>query len=272
MMETSIPDFSRPVEDQSVRSDMYGDQLTQLSMIVDQLRVHNDHNSPTEKLDKAFDACLENRVAPTATLGLYRVSSHGSEEGVYETHDGVCTCPHATYSGTERYHCYHATAAVLYARWQQAMRPLGVPLQPLPNVYPAARAAVEQECAMNAVAQGPGEAKPFPTGVMTEAPYSCTVSVENAQGYSMLLTVRKPTGAEFFPAVTKMLAWCVEQGYLPQHRGGPRGEVVETAAPTAPTCLQHGPMKPSDKVPGTFYCSKKLADGTYCKERSPKAA
>lgn len=34
-----------------------------------------------------------------------------------------------------------------------------------------------------------------------------------------------------------------------------------------PQCIIHGAMKESDKRPGTYYCPKKLADGTYCKSR-----
>jgi hypothetical protein len=37
-------------------------------------------------------------------------------------------------------------------------------------------------------------------------------------------------------------------------------------------CSWHGPMKESAKAPGTFYCTKKMADGTYCKEVWPKRA
>jgi hypothetical protein len=44
------------------------------------------------------------------------------------------------------------------------------------------------------------------------------------------------------------------------------------AAGVAPVCQYHGPMKEST-IPGkegTYFCSKKMADGSYCKERSPK--
>lgn len=39
------------------------------------------------------------------------------------------------------------------------------------------------------------------------------------------------------------------------------------AARSAPVCPYHGPMKPSPKVPGTFFCSHRMGDGSYCKER-----
>lgn len=41
-------------------------------------------------------------------------------------------------------------------------------------------------------------------------------------------------------------------------------------APDTPTCPTHGLMKPSTKAPGSFYCTKKLYDGSYCKSRYPE--
>ncbi len=35
-------------------------------------------------------------------------------------------------------------------------------------------------------------------------------------------------------------------------------------------CAYHGSMKESSKVPGTWFCPKKMADGSYCKEKWPK--
>lgn len=37
-----------------------------------------------------------------------------------------------------------------------------------------------------------------------------------------------------------------------------------------PICPVHGPLKQSTKAPGTWFCSKKLFDQSYCKERYPK--
>lgn len=42
----------------------------------------------------------------------------------------------------------------------------------------------------------------------------------------------------------------------------------EEAAREAPICPYHGPMKESVKAPGTFFCPKKMGDGTYCKEKA----
>lgn len=49
-----------------------------------------------------------------------------------------------------------------------------------------------------------------------------------------------------------------------------RQAVEEEKAREAPICQFHGPMKESTKSPGTYFCSKKMGDGSYCKERFPK--
>ena len=36
----------------------------------------------------------------------------------------------------------------------------------------------------------------------------------------------------------------------------------------APICQYHGPMKPSGKAPGTWYCTAKMGNGEYCKEKA----
>ena len=43
------------------------------------------------------------------------------------------------------------------------------------------------------------------------------------------------------------------------------------ASPASPpVCAYHGAMKESTKVPGTWFCAKKMGDGSYCKEKWPK--
>jgi hypothetical protein len=39
---------------------------------------------------------------------------------------------------------------------------------------------------------------------------------------------------------------------------------VPTPEPATPVCPYHGAMKASTKRPGTFFCPKKLHDGSYC--------
>ena len=63
--------------------------------------------------------------------------------------------------------------------------------------------------------------------------------------------------------------WLQSQGYKPAS-----SQVAAAAAPAAngngaaPVCEYHGAMKASTKVPGTWYCPGKLADGSYCKSKA----
>ncbi len=36
----------------------------------------------------------------------------------------------------------------------------------------------------------------------------------------------------------------------------------------APVCEWHGAMSASSKAPGTFFCSRKMGDGSYCKSKA----
>jgi hypothetical protein len=49
-----------------------------------------------------------------------------------------------------------------------------------------------------------------------------------------------------------------------------RQAIAEEKAREAPVCQYHGPMKESTKAPGAYFCTKKMGDGSYCKERWPK--
>jgi hypothetical protein len=44
--------------------------------------------------------------------------------------------------------------------------------------------------------------------------------------------------------------------------------VAAEQAREAPICQYHGPMKESAKAPGTWYCTKKMGNGEYCKEKA----
>jgi len=68
------------------------------------------------------------------------------------------------------------------------------------------------------------------------------------------------------------LAALLERGYMPAE---PPSVLASPNAPAPaqkagpPVCQYHGPMKEST-IPGkegTYFCSKKMADGSYCKER-----
>lgn len=56
-------------------------------------------------------------------------------------------------------------------------------------------------------------------------------------------------------------------GAQPPTLASPQAVAAE-AEREAPVCKYHGPMKPSAKAPGTFYCSHRMGDGSYCKEKA----
>src|SRR5262249_27767679 len=91
-------------------------------------------------------------------------------------------------------------------------------------------------------------------------------------GVDVLLTLRGQTRAEFLHHLQDALD---VQAQLDQlcglfDEGGAVHQEPETphAAPT-PVCAFHGAMKPSTKVPNSWFCSAKMGDGTYCRERFP---
>lgn len=64
------------------------------------------------------------------------------------------------------------------------------------------------------------------------------------------------------------------QAKLPKPKTKPEGTPALQAVPSKEIheCQWHGMMKESTKDPGTFFCPKKMADGSYCKEKWPKHA
>lgn len=60
-----------------------------------------------------------------------------------------------------------------------------------------------------------------------------------------------------------------ELGGVPAVVASPAAVAAE-AEREAPICPYHGPMKPSTKRLGTWYCPAKMGDGTYCREKHPK--
>jgi len=62
------------------------------------------------------------------------------------------------------------------------------------------------------------------------------------------------------------LAKLSDLGYTPRQNA----PTAHAATPTGtPCCPYHGTakVKESDRRPGTFYCSARMGDGSYCKEK-----
>lgn len=47
----------------------------------------------------------------------------------------------------------------------------------------------------------------------------------------------------------------------------PNGHAAPPAGAAAPICKYHGVMSPSKKVPGGYYCTHRMGDGSYCQEQ-----
>jgi hypothetical protein len=104
------------------------DLLLTLAVVMDEFEVNPKYNAPREKLQKAYQACLELRVMPTETPEHFRVESSQDAKKLYEVSEGTCTCEYGTRYQSVRYGCHHTVAAAMYQRWQQNQRPLMSPL------------------------------------------------------------------------------------------------------------------------------------------------
>lgn len=102
-----------------------------------------------------------------------------------------------------------------------------------------------------------------PTAPAPPAPAdSITVKVLHPLGYDVMLTLRGPS-TELLPRFEKAVSWLVDKGYAPTTNG--HAPAPTNANGAAPVCNVHNkPMKPSQH--GGYYCTAKLADGSYCKE------
>ena len=66
--------------------------------------------------------------------------------------------------------------------------------------------------------------------------------------------------------------------YIQELRKRFGGEEIQASQAPAPAkaeihdCAWHGPMRESTKAPGTWFCPKKKADGSYCPSRWPTRA
>ncbi len=103
---------------------------------------------------------------------------------------------------------------------------------------------------------------------MTEQPKRGAQIHMTYHGAPVVLTVTdKPLG-DIEQLIDGLLArdgWAASAAAVAVSNGhAPQGD--------APVCPYHGPMKESTikGKQGTYYCSKKMADGSYCQERYPK--
>lgn len=180
-----------------------------------------------------------------------------TEPGTYYRIGPGCTCPDAQFHAPHG-RCAHRIAAGLYRKVTEALEAT-LDWQPEPPVN------VPQVTAFQSVAPCP------------EAAFSVCLKGRR-HGVDVMVTLRGQTRAELLHHLQDALD--VEQ-QLDQLCGlFDEGSAVQVAPETphatlatdeTPRCPFHGPMKPSTKVPGSWFCSARMGDGTtYCKERFPK--
>ena len=102
---------------------------------------------------------------------------------------------------------------------------------------------------------------PCPCPTLPEA--RCSVNVRLVvHGHDVQVTLRGDEETEVMGRLEAILA----QYPAPQPTAPP---AASPGPGDTPQCKYHGAMKASTKAPGTFYCTKKLADGSYCPSRFP---
>lgn len=82
-------------------------------------------------------------------------------------------------------------------------------------------------------------------------------------GYPCELVIETGDSGETMRKSAAALKYLEEQGAVPAEEQAPAAPADESP----PMCPIHKvPMKPS-QIHGGYFCSKKLADGTYCKQQ-----
>lgn len=110
-------------------------------------------------------------------------------------------------------------------------------------------------------------ATPAAAAALPEAPASANARVLIG-GHEVQLTLRDTDDERLLVRLATLLA-----RYPAAPCAGKGTRVPASAAPQTtsetPTCPHHGPGKESTKAPGTWYCTKRMADNSYCQWRHP---
>ena len=107
-----------------------------------------------------------------------------------------------------------------------------------------------------------------PAAALPEAPASVNVRL-CIGGADVQWTLRDADEARLVERLQALLARFPQAAKTAKDAASAAAREAQAPA-SAPICPVHGPMKESSKAPGTWFCSKKLFDGSYCKERMPK--
>ena len=186
-------------------------------------------------LDKAFALVASGAVFPEDDGTSAMVQSQ-SDPTQYHPVNGACDCKAAQYHEAP---CAHRLAFRLYQKVCDRF------------------AAEEERYTVDLETPTPPET---PT-THTEAPASVNVRVQVA-GYEVQWTLRDSDETRLATRLAALLAQYPKEGTASPSGAAP--------VPQIPACRYHGAMKASSKAPGSFYCTKKLHDGSYCGERFPE--
>lgn len=207
------------------------------------------------RVESAVKLVLVQDVQPQAD-GSILVGSSTDALKTYRLVGTTCECQDFTRGQAPEGWCQHRIAAGIHKRVQAQLAAQG-PTPVEPPVEPWPDNDVE-----STVPQAPEPpAVPVPQGApLPEAPFSCTLK-GTVHGHDTLLTVRAWTA----PALLANLAQV--GGVLDPVSSAPQGGPTP-AAPQAKRCRLHParPMKAGRK-PGTYFCTHRYEDGTYCQER-----
>ena len=159
----------------------------------------------------------------------------------------------------------------------------GVRLADTPRVAPdnpvRARATPDALIEQSKVAlPAPALEGPRPPALTLPPPAMLKIEFVSEHGFHCELTLHAPSGIAVLEQGKAAMSKLVEQKAQPMPAPAPAAVIVPAAAAPAPIgdasgphlCKYHGPMKPSPKVPGTFFCPAKMGDGSYCKEKWPE--
>lgn len=122
--------------------------------------------------------------------------------------------------------------------------------------------------------------QPLPPSAPASAPrpwFQDVTLYVDPDGFEHALTVYAPTGQEALAAGLAAAKGLKGRNCKPVIRAAPVAASGGPPAPDSgarpsepPICKYHGRMKESSKAPGTFFCSRKMGDGSYCQERWPE--
>jgi hypothetical protein len=206
-----------------------------------------------ERLPRALALVRAGAVEHATQWGAYHytVASASDPTGLrtYDVHAQAplsCTCEAFTREtqGKKAYSCKHLLATWLYRRvLEQVSSTLAEP-------------ATAPQTRHNTLEKTPG------AHTLPEAAFSLCLKGRLA-GQDAQLTIRGASYAEFVANVAAV------RGLLDVPAARESGSPASPPAAETPMCEWHGAMKASTKAPGTFYCTKKKADGSYCTSRWP---